>query len=603
MTDATITAAILATVIALFVSDRLRMDVVALMAVIALALSGVLTPDEALAGFGASVTVLIAALFIVGAGLSRTGVAAAVGGWIAERGGDDPKRLLILMMGAAAGLSAFMSSTGAVAVFIPIALDLAARTGTSPGRFLMPIAFASLIGGMLTLIGTPPNLIVNAALRDAGLAPFGFFAFTPIGLVVFAASAALMLWLGDRLLPQGGPRGTVRRNPDGAALLAAHGLSERIVRLRVEAGGALAGRSLEDADLPDRFGLTPLGVRRKGRPGPALARAVTPLAAGDELVALSAAPGWRAPPELGTRPAEGRLALDGVAADGLGLVEAVVAPDSPLIGRSLAEADLVAAHGLHPLSLLRRGEALDLADAEARLRLGDVLLLAGDWERLRRLAGDPEMLVVLRWPAEFDPDPPARHKAPIAVAVSALMLAALTLQLAPSVVVVLIAALALVLSGCLSMPQAYRAINWQSVVLIGGMLPMATALDKSGALAAIVEWLTAALGETGPLALMAALMALTSALSQVMSNTATTVLIAPIALASAQRIGVDPHPVLLGVAIAASTAFATPVASPVNTLVVGPGGYRFRDFLRMGLPLQAAALALALLLIPLVRPF
>jgi di/tricarboxylate transporter len=214
-----------------------------------------------------------------------------------------------------------------------------------------------------------------------------------------------------------------------------------------------------------------------------------------------------------------------------------------------------------------------------------------------------EDFVPLRLPREFEADPPAREKAPLALAITGAMLVALTLQLAPSVIVVLVAAIALVLGRCLSMPEAYRAINWQSIVLIGGMIPMATALEVSGALPLIVGALTEALGEAGPMALMAALMALTSVLSQVISNTATTVLVAPVALAAAQRLGVDPHPMLLGVAIAASTAFSTPVASPVNTLVLGPGGYRFSDFLKVGLPLQLAALAAALVAIPLLRPF
>ena len=262
--DPTLVFAILGVVIALFVVDRLPMDVVAVMALVALTLSGVLTPAEALSGFGATVTVLIAALFVVGAALSRTGVAGAVGAWIAERGGAEPTRLLMMMMAAVAGLSAFMSSTGAVAVFIPIALDIATRTGTPPARLLMPLAFASLIGGMLTLIGTPPNLIANAALRDGGAEPFGFFAFTPPGLAVFAVCAALLVVLGPRLLARGAPTTRPRkRGPSAADLLAAHGLGDRLLLLRVAPGAPVAGRALAEAEGVADAGLAPLGIDRK----------------------------------------------------------------------------------------------------------------------------------------------------------------------------------------------------------------------------------------------------------------------------------------------------------------------------------------------------
>ena len=603
MSDAALVLLILAVVVALFASDRIRMDVVALMAVTALSLSGVLTPAEALAGFGEPVTILIAALFLVGAALSRTGVAGAVGAWIAERGGTSPSRVLLLMMAAVAGLSAFMSSTGAVAVFTPIALDLAARTGAQPARLLMPLAFAALIGGMLTLIGTPPNLIANAALREAGLEPFGFFEFTPVGLIVFAVAATLLLTVGVRLLGHGAPPGAAARRPPAAeTLLAAHGLEGRVLRLRLSGDSPFAGRSLAETRLRSETGLDVIGVERAGARGAVSVRAATAPEAGDVLVAVAPAEGARLPSGAGLSAETGALRLDGGARDGLGFAEVVVAPDSDLIGHSVGEAEF-AARGLTALAVTRRGETLPEDEAEAPLRLGDVLLLSGGWEAIRALLRGSGDVVALRLPREFEADPPAREKAPLALAITGAMLIGLTLQLAPSVVVVLLAAIALVLGKCLSMPEGYRAINWQSIVLIGGMLPMATALESSGALELIVQRLMAALGEAGPLALMAALMGLTSALSQVISNTATTVLVAPIALAAAQRLGVDPHPMLLGVAIAASTAFSTPVASPVNTLVLGPGGYRFSDFLKVGLPLQLASLAAALLAIPLLRPF
>jgi len=289
--------------------------------------------------------------------------------------------------------------------------------------------------------------------------------------------------------------------------------------------------------------------------------------------------------------------------DDLGVVEVLVSPQSQVVGRTVVQAGFREVHGLVVQSVLRGGERVRTPLAELTLQGGDVLLMAGSWGAIRRLARERPNLFVLRLPQEADDVAPARAKAPIALAVTGLMIAGLTLNLLPSVIVVLIAAVALVLTRCLDMNAAYRAINWQSVLLIAFMLPMATALENSGALDLIVAGLVGGLGAAGPMALLAVLFLLTSLLSQVISNTATTVLVAPVALSAAQQLDVSPYSLLMGVAIAASTAFATPVASPVNTLVLGPGRYRFTDFLKVGVPLQLVALALCLALLPLLFPF
>jgi di/tricarboxylate transporter len=604
MSDATIVFLILGAVVALFVSDKLRMDVVALMAVLALMLTGQLSAAEALAGFGDPVVILIAALFVVGEGLSRTGVAQATGAAIARAAGGAEIRLLALMMGAVAMLSAVMSSTGAVAVFIPIVLGLAAQAGVAPGRLMMPLAFAALIGGMLTLIGTPPNLIVNAELRRAGLEPFGFFDFTPIGLCVLVVGVALMALLGPRLLPSGGPATGLRRRPTTMELIEGYGLSSAIRRIGVGAESALAGRALDESRVRSRFGVTILGVERARGAPVVTARAATRIDAGDVVLAMGEpGPLDALAREPGLEPLPPAPSIGAGLSQEFGVVEAVVGPDAAVIGKRLDEAALPAAIGLTVLARSPRLRDPAIAQAEDVLRFGDVLLLGGEWERIRALAAGPGDLVVLRLPSEFETVAPRRERAGHAIAVTLGMMALFTLQIVPSVATALIAALAMVLTRCVSMPEAYRAINWQSVVLIGGMLPMASALDRSGGFTLIVDGLLAAIGGLGPLWVMAALMGLTSLLSQVISNTATTVLVAPIAVAAAAALGAAPQPMLMGVAIAASTAFATPVASPVNTLVLGPGGYRFGDFLRMGAPLQIAALAVALGLIPLLFPF
>ncbi len=593
---------VLALTVGLFVSDRLRLDVVAILATLALVSGGQIDARQAVAGLGNSVVVLIAALFVVGEALFRTGVAHAVGGLIVARAGRSETRLVALMMVAVALLSAFMSSTGAVAVFIPIALGLAERTGIPRERLLMPLAVAAMIGGMLTLIGTPPNLVVAGELRRAGLEPFAFFDFTPIGVVILAAGIAYMAFVGVRLL---GPRAgevAAPTKPTIRELIAAHELVGEVFVVRVDRTSPLARETLRERDIDRRYGVTVAAVRdRRGFRTPA---ADTHFQGGDVLVVTGsdgAVGSFAAGEGLERLPLSDDLTRG--AEDTVGVVEVLVAPQSQVVGRSVLDAKLREGYGLFVHSVLRRGRRLRQPFADLVLEGGDVLLLSGSWTAIRRLERERPNLFVLRLPAEADEVAPNRQRAPIALAVTGLMMAALALSLAPSVIVVLTAALAMVLTGCLDMNQAYRAINWQSVVLIAFMLPMATALEQSGALALVVELLVRGVGEAGPMALLATLFVMTSVLSQVISNTATTVLVAPVALSSAQVLDVAPETLLMGVAIAASTAFATPVASPVNTLVLGPGRYRFVDFVKVGVPLQLLALALSLAALPVLFPF
>jgi di/tricarboxylate transporter len=602
--DAIFVLALLGVLIFLFVSEWLRLDVVAILAVLALMLSGQLSADEALAGFGDPVVILIAALFVVGESLYRTGVAHAVGNWLIGVSGSDETRLLVLLMATVALLSAFMSSTGAVAVFIPVVLGLAAKASIPPGRLLMPLAFASLIGGMLTLIGTPPNLIVNAQLHREGLAGFGFFDFTPIGLLVLLAGIAFMVLIGRRLLPANTATSTRPQRVSGFELVQAHALQGRFFRARLTQESPLAGKSIQDSLLRAHYRVTVVGVEREQGRNPVPALATTLLRGGDVMLVSGAAEDVNAMvarEHLELLPIEQR-ARDRAKKE-LGIVETLIAPDSRLIGKTVKEVSFRSRYGLSVLAISRRGERLDDPINEIKLEFGDVLVLGGGWDQIAALEQTPGDLLVMRMPAEIEEVAPARRKASWALLVTAGMLLLLTLQLVPSVAAVLIAALAMVLAGCVSMADAYRAINWQSLVLIAGMIPMATALERSGGVGLIVDSLMTAVGGLGPMALLAALFVLTSVLSQVISNTAATVLIAPIAIASAQGMGVSPYPLLIGVAIAASTAFATPVASPVNTLVLGPGNYRFSDFIKVGVPMQVVAMVVALLAIPVIFPF
>ena len=592
--------------IILFVSGLFRLDVVAIMVIIALILSGLLSPTAALAGFGDPVVLLIAGLFVVGEALFRTGVAYAIGDWLMSVAGTNESRLLILLMLVVAGLSAFMSSTGAVAIFIPVALNLAAKAGSSPSRLMMPMAFASLIGGMLTLIGTPPNLVVSIQLAREGLESFGFFDFTPIGLMVLLVGIAYIMLFGRRSLPRDeGVEGAAKDRLSLRDLADIYRVTNQLHRLRLWAGSPLEGKTVGQALLRTRYGVTLLGVERQQRRTKAVKPALigTEFRAGDIIYAV----GTDEEVDRLVKAEElERLEIGGgqskVAAQELGLVEVLLAPRSELIGKTLSEARFRERYGLSVLAVLRQGEPLQKELLETPLAFGDSLLMGGGWTQIDLLQGKQKDFLVLNLPREMSEVAPNRSKAPWALLVTLGMMLLMTFKLVDAVTAVLLAALAMVLIGCVSMKDAYRSVNWESLVLIAGMLPMATVLEKTGGVELIVNTLTESLGQFGPIALMAGLFIITSLFSQFISNTATTVLVAPIAVGTAMAAGVSIYPFLMTVALAASTAFSTPVASPVNTLVLGPGGYKFNDFIKVGVPLQVLAMVLTLLVVPLLFP-
>jgi len=592
--------------ILLFVSGFWRLDVVAIMVILTLMLSGLLSPGDALAGFGDPVVLLIAGLFVVGEGLFRTGVAYRIGNWLMGVAGTSENRLLILLMLVVAGLSAFMSSTGAVAIFIPVALNLAAKADVSPSRLLMPMAFASLIGGMLTLIGTPPNLVVSTQLTREGLDSFGFFDFTPIGILVLAVAIGYILVVGSRSLPgETGVDGAIHDRLSLRDLAEVYDLIGQLNRLRIWTGSPLEGKTVSQAKLRTRYGVTVLGLERLRR----RARAVTPVEiqtefqAGDIIYVAGTAPQVdklaeaEGVEQLGVQSGQVQIAAQEV-----GLVEVLLAPRSALIGKTLSAARFRERYGLTVLGILRDGQPLKGNLVETVLGFGDSILMGGGWTQIELLQGEQKDFFVLNLPREMDEVAPERARAGWALAIVVGMIFLMAFKMTPSVTAVLLAALAMVLTGCVSMKDAYASINWESLVLIAGMLPMATVLEKTGGVELIADGLADSLGDMGPLALMAGLFVITSVFSQVISNTATTVLLAPIAVSAALEVGVSPHPYLMTVALAASTAFATPMASPVNTLVMGPGEYKFNDFVKVGVPLQILAMVVTLLSVPLLFP-
>ena len=597
---------VLGVAIVLFASGRVRLDLVALLVLLALMLGDIVTVPQALAGFSDSVIVMIAGLFIVGEALVTTGVAFAVGQWLMRVGGASETRLLALLMVTVGLTGAFISSTGIVAIFIPIALSVAAKTGVARSRLMMPLSVAALISGMMTLIATAPNLIAADALENAGFEPFDFFDFTPVGLSVLAVGTLYMLFVGRRLLDPGEAEGAgAQRGQSMGELAETFGLLGKEHRLRVPRESPLVGQTVAELELRSRQGVNLIFVeRRRGRRSEVetgLPR--TKFQANDVIFVLAepeAAEAFIASQGLLPLPIQPELLADVLRE--VGIAQVMLAPTSDLLGKTIREAAFRSRHNVEVLAVMHAQKPLEGDLRDATLVFGDILLVSGRWQALRNLQADKKDFVVLSLPQEIENVAPAYRQAPWALAILGLMVGAMTLGLVPNVAAVLIAALAMVAARCLSMEDAYRAINWPSLVLIAGMLPLASALKLTGGTDLMVNGLVDAIGDYGPHAMMAGLFAMTAVIGLFVSNTATAVMLAPIAIGVAVDLGVSPAPFVMTVAVAASAAFMTPVSTPVNTLVVEPGGYSFLDFVKIGVPMAILTGAVSLILIPLLFP-
>ena len=598
---------LLASCVGLFVINKPRMDVVALLAMVALPLSGVIGVNEALAGFSDPSVILIAALFVIGEGLVRTGVAYQVGDWLIARAGSSEARLLVLLMLAVAGLGSVMSSTGVVAIFIPVVLSIAAKLKIPPGRLMMPLAFAGLISGMMTLVATPPNMVVHSELRRAGLDGFAFFSFAPIGLAILVLGIGYMLlarrWLGGDTVQEV----AVEQRDTLDILAQRYRLPERERRLRVLPGSVLANQALDELKLRSQYGINVIAIERqyKFRKQLLIATGNTELFVGDVLLVDLASPAiglLGAYEELGVESLQLSDSYYGDYSRELGLAEVALPPDSRLPGKTIQELGFRSTYKLNVVGVRRNHQALQGLLVDEKLKPADTLLVAGSWKHIHRLQGLSRDFLVLSLPAEIDDVAPAANQAPFALLGLAVMVGLMISGLVPNVLAALIGCLLMGLFRCIDMDGAYRAIHWQSLVLIVGMLPFALALQKTGGIDLVVSLLVDALGDAGPRVLLASLFLLTAAIGLFISNTATAVLMAPIAIATAKQIGASPYPFAMVVAVAASAAFMTPISSPVNTLVLGPGQYRFGDFVRVGVPFTLLVMLVSVLLVPWLFP-
>ncbi|QHM71815.1 Sodium-dependent dicarboxylate transporter SdcS [Mixta intestinalis] len=602
---------LLAVTVWLFVSGRLRMDVVALLVIVAFVLSGTLTLQEATIGFSDPNVILIAALFVIGEGLVRTGVAIQTGEWLIKIAGNSESKMIFWLMLTVAGLGAFMSSTGVVAIFIPVVLSVAAKIGSSPARLMMPLSVAALISGMMTLVATPPNLVVNSELQREGLEGFGFFAVTPIGLVVLVLGVGYMLvaryWLASAPVDSTSGNAPSRRR-NFRDLIREYRLSGRARRLSIRAGSPLIGHRLDDLQLREKYGANVVGLERWRRFRRVMVAVTgeTTFRAGDVLlIDMSAA-------DIDLRQFCSEQLLEPLILRGdyfsdrardVGMAEVLLIPDSELSGKSVREIGFRSRYGISVIGIRRRNSLVEGALTDEPLELGDTLLVIGDWRCIRQLQQQKRDLLLLALPAEIDDAVPAHSQAPHALFSLALMVALMITDAIPGPVAAIIACLLMGKFRCIDMESAYKAIHWPGLILIAGMMPFALALQKTGGVALVVQGLMDIAGGKGPHVMLLCLFVLCATIGLFISNTATAVLMAPIGIAAAHQMGVSPYPFTMIIAIAASAAFMTPVSSPVNTLVLGPGGYRFGDFVKIGVPFTLVVMVVSVLLVPLLFPF
>ncbi len=598
MSSIAIIFSIVAVVVVLFIWDRLPVVIVALGTALALYLTGILDLRAAFAGFGDPTVIFIAALFVVSASLEATGVTAWAGQFLVTYAGHSRVRLLVLIMLAVALLAALININGSVPALMPVVVVLAVRLGHAPSQLLMPLAFAASAGSLLALTGTPVNVIVSEAAKDAGAAPFGYFEFALAGIPALAGTITIVVLFGKRLLPErSGPTIPADLSRHARTLIEHYRLADGLFLLRVRTGSPLVGAPRDVVDLGGYPGLSLVSLQDGAAGGP-LGRPT--LAEGDLLIVRGDAE------TAGRLAADKGLAFRSEEMEGgatlfsrtSGLAEVVIPPRSALIGQKVFPGMVTPSGDLIILTVQRGG--LDRGLEETALAAGDTLLLQGTWAALDRHLDDPDVLVV------DSPELVRRQAVPMgsgsiqAVVVLLALVALLATGALPPVVAGVLAACAVVLLRVLTVEQAYRSINWTTVILIGAMTPLSTAMRDTGAAKFLADHLVDLVRDAGPTALLAGLFVLSSILGQLISNTATALIVIPIAVTAATTLGVPVREVLMSVNVAFAASFLTPVATPVNLIVMGPGGYRFGDYWKLGLPILLWFFVVAVFLVPLI---
>lgn len=619
----TTTLIILVITVALFIWGRVRADIVALTALTALLVLGILTPVEALAGFSSPIVIMMIGLFVVGGAIMQTGLAKLTGNKLMalSRGNETITFLLVMLVTSFIG--AFVSNTGTVALMMPIIMSIAAGSGMQSSRFLMPLAFAGSLGGMLTLIGTPPNLVIDEVLTEGGYQPLAFFSFFPVGIIVIAIGIIVLMPLSKIFLSkkQNGKKKKQGKSLDD--LVDEYQLLDNLHRYIVPSRRSSAaldengeqmdivGKTLKDLSIQKKYGVSIIEIRneKKSRLGLVkdvsqnMAKSSSTIQVHDTLYIIGEEEKMkRFASDYGLRK------MKDVKIDfyDLGLTEIVVMPTSNFAGLRIGEANLRKRFGINVLGVKRGDEYITDNLIATKLHVGDMLLVQGEWTNLAHLATDTSNWVVIDQPEKTADKVLLDYKAPVAAAIMLLMIAMMVFDFIPvaPVTAVIIAGLLTVFAGCFrNVEAAYKTINWESIVLIAAMMPMSTALEKTGASALVSQGLVESLGSMGPTALLAGIYFTTSLMTMFISNTATAVLMAPIALVAAQQVGVSPYSFLFAVTLGASMCFASPFSTPPNALVMKAGGYTFIDYVKVGLPLQIIIGVVMTFVLPLLFPY
>ncbi len=598
--DLVITLVILTAAIVLFLSERLSVDLVALLVLVALGLSRVLTPPEVFSGLSDSAVITILAVFVLAHGLEVTGVADRIGDLIVRLAGNSEARLIAALMGAAAFMSLFMNNIAVASTLLPATSRVARRSGIKISRLLIPLAFGSLLGGMATLF-TTTNIVVSGVLKNNNYQGFGILDFAPVGIPLVITGIAYMVFLGRHMLPK--ERSEERSNILQQAemdLLGTYHLSERLFRARIPDGSTLSNRKLAESSLREKYGLNVVAVERLGE------KVLAPmpdfvLHQGDVMLLEGRLEEFNkldTEPYLEIQPAPQYQERDLETQDII-ILEVVLSPRSQFIGTTLKEAHFREKFGMTVLAIWNGERVIRTGLADQKMAFGDALLLQGPRDRLTLLRLSSDLIVLSD---EEEPVKKEVNKGVLALSIFCLTLAVAVLGPFSVGEVMLAGALVMIILNVVTMEQAYSVIEWRIIFLVAGMLPLGMAMTKTGATALFADALVGIVKPFGPQALLLGLLALTVLLSQAMKGAAVSAVLAPIAILAAEEVGVDPRAMSMGVALATSMAFITPLGHPVNILMMGPGGYRFRDFFKVGLPLTVLLFTVVLILLPIFWP-
>ncbi len=608
-----------------FVWGKIRSDIVALCSLLALVLFGILDTSEALSGFSNSVVIMMVGLFIVGGAIFQTGLAKNISLRLLKLAGKSQLKLFLLVMLITIFFGLFVSNTGTVALLLPIVISMSHESGINARRILIPMAYASSMGGIMTLIGTPPNMIINDALIEAGFEGLSFFSFMPLGLVIAVIGVLYMLPASKMLTRRKNvsKKSSDVKNP--AELISEYQLADNLFRIIVNKDSKVIGKKLIDLNITERYNVSVFEVRRKRHKSskflkPAskqrnqeLANAETVLLNDDVLYVfgnLDDMQNFVTENKLkfiDSSVSESNLSPDlskKLKFEEIGIAEVVIMSNSKLVKKVVKESGFRKNYNVNILGIKRRSEYLLHNVKDEKMLSGDALLVQGTWKNIDHLSKTETDIVVVGQPGVEASKAPLTEKAPVAAVIMVLMVIAMVINIVPPVIAVMTAAVAMILTRCFrNVEAAYKTINWESIVLFAAMIPMATAMEKTGASGMISQSIVGGLDVYGPYAVMAGIYLATSILTMFISNTATAVLFTPIALQSALSLGVSPYPFLFAVAIAASMCFASPFSTPPNALVMSSGRYTFMDYVRIGLPLQVIYMIVMIFVIPLVFPF